>query len=334
MRTPKLSIIVPVYNVALYIENSVRSLLNQTVIRDMEIILVENGSNDGSLELCKKICRENKCVKVITSDIADVSAARNLGLKVARGSIIGFIDGDDSVEPTMFEELLKAKETHNADIAYCNFKYILLDGSIESRFKDTGKVYDVSPSQLCYEIMMEQHTSAPWARIYDRSFFDVRVFPEGRVYEDHTTMYKWMSEMNKIVHVDKPLYNYHARIGSITNGFDKDEKKYHDYFYAETDRIKFLYHYDGFDYKHKKEVLRYLIRNTRVIASHYVNMLLKHGHIDNARKIYGYYLNILDVRMVLFNPVLVVKILEGRYKFKRRISAVIESLSLDESLLK
>lgn len=334
MRTPKLSIIIPVYNVASYIEESVHSLLGQTVIQDIEIILVENGSKDNSLEVCYKLSKCNPCIKVITSDIADVSAARNCGLKIARGSLIGFIDGDDTVEPTMFEELIRAKEASNADIAYCNFKYIQLDGTVEQRFPDTGAVSDVSPSEVCYEILMEESTSAPWARIYDRSFFDTRKFPERMVYEDHSTMYRWMSEMKRIVHVDKPLYNYHARIGSITNDFDKDLKKYHDYFYAETGRLDFVYDYDGFDSRHKRKVLRYLIRNTRVVAAYYVSMLLKNKDIGGAKEIYGYYLDILDIRRVLSSPFLIVKTLEGRHKFKHRISGILESLNLDESILK
>ncbi|WP_286525717.1 MULTISPECIES: glycosyltransferase family 2 protein, partial [Muribaculaceae] len=334
MRTPKLSIIIPVYNVASYIEESVYSLLNQTVIRDMEIILVENGSKDNSLELCHKLSDCNPCIKVITTDIADVSTARNCGLNIARGSLIGFIDGDDTVEPTMFEELIKAKEAFHADIAYCNFKYVQLDGTVEHRFPDTGAVSEISPSELCYEILMEESTSAPWARIYDRSFFDNRKFPERMVYEDHSTMYRWMSEMSKIVHIDKPLYNYHARIGSITNGFDKDLRKYHDYFYAEIGRLDFVYDYSNLDSVHKKKVLRYLIKNTRVVAAYYVNMLLKNNDIEGARKIYRYYLDILDIRRVLSSPFLIVKTLEGRHKFKHRVSRILESLYLDQAILK
>ena len=76
----------------------------------------------------------------------------------------------------MFEELIKAKEAFHADIAYCNFKYVQLDGTVEHRFPDTGAVSEILPSELCYEILMEESTSAPWARIYDRSFLIIESF--------------------------------------------------------------------------------------------------------------------------------------------------------------
>lgn len=130
--------------------------------------------------------------------------------------LVGLIDADDFIDPEMFEQLIDAKNSTGSDTAYCNFVLEYIDGKLESPFPNTGNIEKRVPEDVVYDTIMEKSTSSSCVRIYDRSFFDTRKFPEGVKYEDHATLYRWMSEMGSIVHVDKPFYHYCLREGSIT----------------------------------------------------------------------------------------------------------------------
>lgn len=117
---PKVSIVVPIYNVEKYLDRSIRSLINQS-LQDIEIILVNDGSKDNSLAICKKYKQQDKRVKVIDKPNGGVSSARNEGIKVAIGEYIGFIDPDDWIENNMYEQLYKQIIETKCDVAMCNF---------------------------------------------------------------------------------------------------------------------------------------------------------------------------------------------------------------------
>lgn len=133
-----LSIIVPTYNVRLYVGECVQSLLHQDY-KNFEIIIVDDGSNDGSSEICDSLQRLDSRVKVIHQKNAGLSSARNSGLKVATGDYISFIDSDDLVSPTMFTELIDSLEKNNADVAICNFEVF----NRENRYKGTRYIDEV-----------------------------------------------------------------------------------------------------------------------------------------------------------------------------------------------
>lgn len=117
---PKVSVVIPIYNMEKYLERSIQSLLKQS-LQDIEIILVNDGSSDSSLEICKRYESIDKRVKVINKSNAGVSSARNAGLDIATGDYIGFIDPDDWVEIDMYEGLYNTIVDINADIVMCNF---------------------------------------------------------------------------------------------------------------------------------------------------------------------------------------------------------------------
>lgn len=112
---PKVSIVVPIYNVEKYLKNCVDSLLNQT-LEDIEIILVDDGSPDKSGEIADEYMRNEKRIKVVHQSNAGLGPARNSGMAVATGEYIGFIDSDDWTQPEMFERLYEAAVLENADI--------------------------------------------------------------------------------------------------------------------------------------------------------------------------------------------------------------------------
>ena len=116
----KISIIVPVHNAEKYLRTSVASLQEQTY-QNLEIVLVENASSDGSLALCHEIASEDSRIKVISLAKGDPSLARNEGIKASSGEFIGFIDSDDTVESDMYEQMLNIAVQENLDIIFCDF---------------------------------------------------------------------------------------------------------------------------------------------------------------------------------------------------------------------
>jgi glycosyltransferase involved in cell wall biosynthesis len=117
---PKVSIIVPIYNVEDYLTRSLDSLQRQT-LTDIQIILVNDGSTDGSLELCYKLQKSDKRVVIVDKPNGGVSSARNAGLEVAEGEYVGFVDPDDWVEPHMYERLYSTITAVKADVCICNY---------------------------------------------------------------------------------------------------------------------------------------------------------------------------------------------------------------------
>ena len=116
------SVIIPVHNTAPYLERCVESVRNQT-LKNIEIILVENKSQDNSPVLCDEYARRDPRIKVLHLSIAGLSIARNAGLKIASAPYVGFIDSDDYISETMFQDLLDAISSSQAEMAYCNFCY-------------------------------------------------------------------------------------------------------------------------------------------------------------------------------------------------------------------
>ena len=121
-----LSIIIPVYNKEQYIDGCLTSILNQT-FTDFELILVDDGSTDGSAAVCRRFADADHRISLITKPNGGVSSARNTGLSKADGKYIGFIDSDDAIEPDMYELLIRNAEQYQADVSICRLKTIFPD---------------------------------------------------------------------------------------------------------------------------------------------------------------------------------------------------------------
>ena len=122
----KISVIIPVYNVEQYLERCVKSVINQTY-KNIEIILVDDSSTDSSLEVCNKLAQKDSRIKVIHKENGGLSSARNVGLDVAKGKYITFIDSDDVPEVTWAEKLYNAAKANDADIAFSGYDRVDLD---------------------------------------------------------------------------------------------------------------------------------------------------------------------------------------------------------------
>ena len=116
----KVSIIVPIYNVEKYLKKSISSLLNQT-LKDIQIILINDGSEDNSLRICNEFKRKDSRICVINKVNGGVSSARNVGLSAATGEYVGFMDPDDWVEPQMYENMYYTAIKHQSEMCICNY---------------------------------------------------------------------------------------------------------------------------------------------------------------------------------------------------------------------
>lgn len=115
----KISIIVPVYNTGIYLKKCINSLLNQT-LRDIEIVLIDDGSTDESRDICDEYAKKDDRISVIHKRNEDVSIARNIGIKKSKGKYIGFIDSDDWIESNMYQNMYKYIKDYDVDIVFCD----------------------------------------------------------------------------------------------------------------------------------------------------------------------------------------------------------------------
>lgn len=212
---PRISIIVPVYNVEEYIFECIDSILNQT-FTDFELILVNDGSNDNSGNICEKYKAIDNRIKVIHKQNGGLSDARNEGLKIANGDYIGFVDSDDIISSNMYEILYNLAEKYNADISSCAMKSFSnnLDNnsSINNGNIRMFKGQDIIKAH--YEGKLNQISACN--KLYRNNLFEEIKFPKGRIYEDISIIYKLYAKCNTLVESKSDLYFYRRREGSIT----------------------------------------------------------------------------------------------------------------------
>lgn len=238
----QLSVIVPVYNVDIYLKRCVDSILEQT-FEGFEVILVDDGSLDNSSEICNRYSESDKRVKVIHKKNGGLSSARNAGLNIAKGKYIAFIDSDDYVSKNMFKTMLNLALSNNYDIVSCGFKRFYEYSCNEAVCRGTIYKYSnieaLSNYLLEYDNINRKIDTVVWNKIYKRQLFNDITFPEGKIYEDGYVTYKLLYKANNIAHIDDELYYYFQRQDSISNsGFsENDVKSYDDW----RDIFRFVY---------------------------------------------------------------------------------------------
>ena len=216
-----ISVIVPVYNVAEYLDQCVESLVRQTYPH-LEIILVDDGSTDRSGEICDRWAEKDKRISVKHKENGGLSDARNAGLSVARGRYIGFVDSDDWVAEDLFEQLLRACNGENAIIVACGYKRVYRDGVENYVLPDAVSLSREEALTTLFK--GESFGVQAWAKLYSAELFEGITYPVGRLFEDSFTTYKLFLKANRIVTVGGSLYFYRQRKSGITlTGFN--EKK-------------------------------------------------------------------------------------------------------------
>ena len=220
METNKISVIVPVFRVEKYLSKCVDSILGQTY-KNLEIILVDDGSDDGCPSLCDSYAKKDNRVRVIHRENGGLSAARNSGIAAATGDYIALIDSDDYIGCNMFKHLMEQIISYDADIALCDYQYVNENGnSIDTNaFYDNCDVLALDGREaqfLMYESYRKRVTfTVAWNKIYKKKLFDGITYPEGRIHEDESRTHELLYKAKKIVYIAAPYYYYLQRNDSI-----------------------------------------------------------------------------------------------------------------------
>lgn len=220
-----ISIIVPVYNVKEYLSECVDSIKNQS-LKDIEIVLVDDGSTDGSSELCDAYAKTDQRIQVIHQKNGGSTRARNAGLLASHGEYIGFVDSDDWIEPGMYEELLQQSTQHGADIVvcarYCNHHKSeykesigISEGIYEKDDPEKRLIKNLIYSEKDGSKGVSQH-------LYDKLFkkellcrYQFLVDERIKYGEDDVCVYSCLIHAEKVVMLDKAFYHYRQREGSL-----------------------------------------------------------------------------------------------------------------------
>ena len=234
-----ISVIIPVYNTESYLRKCLDSIVNQTY-RDLEIIIIDDGSTDGSGEICDEYRITDSRIRVLHTENHGLSCARNRGLDEAKCEWIGFVDSDDWIEPDMYEVLLNSAVETGADIVECG---VILEYSnkaeIWKREKRLMMRADAFKALLCEEL-----SDAVWNKLYKSDCFkDIR-FPVKRVYEEIATTYRVFDAVDNISTIEANAYHYRQREGSLTSihnmsnfaGYWLSNKERYEYLQNKVDR--------------------------------------------------------------------------------------------------
>lgn len=236
-----ISVIVAVYNVDKYLKKCVDSILAQTY-RELEIILVDDGSTDTSGVMCDEYMGRDERIRVIHRPNGGLSAARNTGIEAAAGEYIAFVDGDDWLEPEMYAVLAEAVKSNRAQLAACRYRRVY------PNVVEDGSTGTVTVFRRPYEMLLQQLKEdesyliqhAAWNKLYHRSLLEKERFPEGKWYEDVVFSAKVLSRVSCGVYIDTAGYDYVcAREGSIMNA-GLTERMFSDLIPAYVEKEAFL----------------------------------------------------------------------------------------------
>lgn len=211
---PLISIIVPIYKVEKYLERCVESLLNQTYT-NLEIILVDDGSPDNCPVMCEEFAKKDSRIRVVHKKNGGLSDARNVGLEVATGEYIGFIDSDDYVDVNMYQDMITNALKYNAQIVECDI-YSVYDGNrIEEYSSVDDAVYTTTKDIMYAYIAKFTIKTVVWNKLYKKDIFGSLKFEVGKYNEDEFFTYQILSKATTFVHINKHYYYYIQRAESI-----------------------------------------------------------------------------------------------------------------------
>ena len=213
------SVIVPIYNTRPFLEECVRSILNQQFSEPFEVLLVDDGATDGCDVLCDELAAQDKRIRVFHQENQGLSGARNTGIDAARGRYYAFVDADDVVHPGYLQALYDACETHDAYMAICAVEDVNEDGTSQDPPEytlpaETGVFVGKDLLNRFYAPNGTYYTVA-WNKLYRAEVWKLLHYPEGRLHEDDFVAHRLFWRCDKVVCLDAPLYNYRLRKGSI-----------------------------------------------------------------------------------------------------------------------
>ena len=271
-KNEKISIIVPIYNVASYLERALNSIINQTY-KNIEIILVNDGSPDNSEEICLEYLNKDDRIRYIKQENAGLSAARNTGMRESTGDYFIFIDSDDYINANFVEELYATLLQTDSDIAVCDFR-VVCDEPADISKKENGLIQEYSKTKKYCNLYNRKSlaTIVAWNKIYKKQLFDNIKYPVGKVHEDEYVIHYLLENAQKIAYTTCKYYYYYQRAGSITGNYNK---KRLDVLNALKDRLNF------FNEKGCKKLYSLCLINYYLQLENHLHMMLQYCSNEN-----------------------------------------------------
>ncbi len=219
---PKVSVIMPIYNGMAYLERALDSVRKQTYI-NLEIILVDDGSNDGSEIYCDRMAEEDMRIRVLHQQNGGVSSARNSGLEAAKGDYIAFVDSDDYIEPFMYERLVRKLQCEKCQAAVCNSYVEEENGDSRLYFDNMQEQVLTGEQAIIHMHYLNQMNTELWNKLCARQLWKDVQFQEGlKIGEDYKALVEIFLKTEKIAVVPEPAYHYIQRkSGAMANGYIK-----------------------------------------------------------------------------------------------------------------
>ncbi|MDE6284677.1 MAG: glycosyltransferase [Bacilli bacterium] len=235
-----ISIIIPVYNTSKYLVRCLDSVLNQTHL-NIEVIIIDDGSTDSSKEIISQYEKKDNRIKSIFTENHGVSHARNMGLDLANGDYIGFVDSDDYVDLKMYETLLDLIKKYQTDISMISFCRIKNNEIIENH--DEKQIYCLNKEDFIKEYLILKKVKAHLTnKLFQRKLFEKVRFPENINYEDDAIFLQIADKVEQFVLYEKSMYYYCIREHSITTSTNlKPRQDFYDITYVNYDFIKTNY---------------------------------------------------------------------------------------------
>ena len=222
-KEPLISIIIPIYNIMDCLEKCVDSCINQTY-KNIEIIMVDDGSTDGTGALCDKIKEKDNRIRVFHKENGGSSSARNLGIEQAKGEYFGFVDSDDFISPTMYEELVKAVLQFEVPIAQVSRDEIDDKGNkLPDVCIPPEEAFLCTSDKFMEELLMHRGDCSFCTKLIKKDLFTDKRFPVGKLNEDFYLLLQMLKEVKGIYILPEQLYHVFYRIGSNTRKKDKNE---------------------------------------------------------------------------------------------------------------
>lgn len=298
-----ISIIVPIYKVEAYLSRCIESLINQDY-KEIEIILVEDGSPDNCAQICDRYADKDTRIKVIHKENGGLSSARNAGLDIAVGEYIMFVDSDDYVAPNFCSYALSKAQSTDSDIVVFGHKELYPSYSIVVNIEPTQEIKLAKLNALLV-LINGRINSYAWNKIYRSSLFENIRYPEGRLYEDIGTTYLLFDKAKSVFLSSKITYYYQQRVDSIL-GKKMTAKDAIDWYEMVRQR------HDYIACKYPEIVSQ--IANSDLHSTMYclTNLYCFVGYIQMKREMENFIINLsvysiknksIYVRMLLFSPI-------------------------------
>lgn len=218
---PKVSVIVPVYNVEDYLERCLDSIINQTY-RNLEIILVNDGSTDNCGAICEEYAKKDNRIIVIHKENGGQSTARNTGMDICTGEYIAFVDSDDYIHPETYNSCVYVMQKEDVDFVEFEFKKVYENDPFDDVTDYSYEIHNVK-EVIEGRIRWKKHYCLAWNKLFKKIFIINLRFPKGLLHEDSMLFNIYVFQINKVGYIPLKFYYYFQREGSTMNSIFKIE---------------------------------------------------------------------------------------------------------------